>query len=269
MIYCAIGDIHGMYNHLIELLDKIETVIDQKYSDDVTFVFLGDYVDRGPDSRKVVDLLLQRIDDNMNDIILPGNHEEMMSGISRYTDSGFKDFMLWWGSWGGFETLKSYFSKNHDCHDFENWKKSDFVNHWVEEWLRSFPDHYKFIDNCLNGVYTPNETAFHLDETDRIMFTHAGIHPDIPSFLHNEADFMWSRDAMFLKKGMKWTEASVDLVVHGHTIMNEEEGTDTHRIGLDRGAYSNGILASGIFKDGQQVDTITVTGPPAAYKKPI
>ena len=96
----AISDIHGCYNELKSLLAILETK--GKYNKDTDrLIFLGDYVDRGEDSRKVIQLIRSLQKDNDNVIALMGNHEDMMIGYL----NGIKN---WWNYNGSDSTLKSY-----------------------------------------------------------------------------------------------------------------------------------------------------------------
>jgi serine/threonine protein phosphatase 1 len=94
----AIGDIHGCFGPMTRMLSRIEA-----YAPGSTIVFLGDYIDRGPDSKAVLDRLMDRANSDGRWIILKGNHEDMMVGAQ----NGTYDEALWLGN-GGIETLKSY-----------------------------------------------------------------------------------------------------------------------------------------------------------------
>lgn len=94
----AIGDIHGCIDPLTRMLERIEA-----YASEGTVVFLGDYVDRGPDSKAVLDRLIAGTSDPWRWICLKGNHEDMMVGA--YADSDNRSV---WISNGGFETALSY-----------------------------------------------------------------------------------------------------------------------------------------------------------------
>ncbi|MBX5167916.1 MULTISPECIES: metallophosphoesterase family protein [unclassified Rhizobium] len=94
----AIGDIHGCIDPLDSMIDRITT-----YASEGTVVFLGDYIDRGPDSRRVLDRLIAGPSDPWRWICLKGNHEDMM--VAAYADSDNR--AVWLGN-GGFETEISF-----------------------------------------------------------------------------------------------------------------------------------------------------------------
>ncbi|OHV25082.1 serine/threonine protein phosphatase [Rhizobium sp. RMa-01] len=94
----AIGDIHGCIDPLNRMIDRIEA-----YASEGTIVFLGDYIDRGPDSKSVLDCVIAGTSDRWRWICLKGNHEDMM--VAAYADSDSRDV---WISNGGLETEMSY-----------------------------------------------------------------------------------------------------------------------------------------------------------------
>ncbi|MGY4432441.1 hypothetical protein ACVWWO_004918 [Bradyrhizobium sp. F1.13.1] len=100
----AIGDIHGCYRKLRSLL----TACHKHGADhDIRIIAMGDYVDRGPDSKEVIDFLVRnQADPNSRFICLRGNHEEMLIRAAD-KDRSDRDLMTWWGN-GGEQTLESY-----------------------------------------------------------------------------------------------------------------------------------------------------------------
>ncbi len=157
----AIGDIHGTFDRLQNLMQKIP--ID--YDND-TLVFIGDYIDRGPGSVEVVDYLLDLKSRVPGTIVLKGNHEDMLQkyldGTDRFT------YLLN----GGQKTLDSYLSKN---------AQPD-----------SFPipaDHMDFFKS-LRLYY---ETASHI-------FVHAGLRPKVPLASQDTEDMLWIRDKFIYSK---------------------------------------------------------------------
>ncbi|RTK96333.1 MAG: serine/threonine protein phosphatase [Neisseriaceae bacterium] len=133
----AFGDIHGHLGCLQKILDS---VVPQK--DDI-LVFLGDYIDRGPDSKGVIDKLID-LSKEFNIVTIAGNHEEMMLGAIKGTNSDLK----FWCKFGGKEALDSY--------------KTTDVNKIPFE-------HIDFIENCLDYA-----------ESDDFIFVHAKCDPKIP-----------------------------------------------------------------------------------------
>lgn len=181
----AIGDIHGCYKELIELLDLIYADIGEN---DAKIIFLGDYVDRGPDSALVVDhlnkLRLSEIK-NIEYIFLKGNHEDML--IKAVLEpSNRDDYDMFWFN-GGTSTKRSYDDNN-------------FI----------FKDHKDFY-------YSLKRYYRHED----FVFVHAGLSPSKTFEMAVEEGFSWMNDDPLL-----WSRSWVDydgefpdnvFVVHGHT----------------------------------------------------
>ena len=157
----AIGDIHGSFDKLQDLMQKIP--IDFTHD---TLVFIGDYIDRGPSSVEVVDYLLDLKKRVPGIVFLKGNHEDMLEkyldGTDRFT------YLLN----GGQKTLDSYLSKN---------ERSD-----------SFPipsDHMEFY-RSLRLYY----------ETEAYLFVHAGLRPRVPLSSQETDDLLWIRDKFIYSK---------------------------------------------------------------------
>ncbi len=157
----AIGDIHGAFDRLQHLMQKIPIDL----AADI-LVFIGDYIDRGPGSVEVVDYLLELKKRAPETIFLKGNHEDMLEkyldGTDRFT------YLLN----GGQKTLDSYLSKN---------DQSD-----------SFPipsDHLDFFKSLR---------LYH--ETERYIFVHAGLRPKVPLASQRPEDMLWIRDKFLYSK---------------------------------------------------------------------
>ena len=146
----AIGDIHGEINELNSLLDKISP----KKSD--TLVFLGDYIDRGNNSKEVISTLI-KLKKSTNRIFLMGNHENM---LLRTKETRKEEDIGFWLFNGGITTVDSY---------------GDYVN--------IFQTHGDFFEN-LKLYY----------QTEDFLFVHAGIRPDKPLDEQEKQDFLWIRD---------------------------------------------------------------------------
>jgi serine/threonine protein phosphatase 1 len=151
----AIGDIHGSYDRLKTLMDKIP--ID--FSRD-TLVFIGDYIDRGPHSVEVVDYLMQLKNRVPGVIFLKGNHEDMLDKFINGDDR------LTYLLNGGQQTLDSYLTKP---------VQSDFYP--------IPPDHMDFFKS-LRLFY----------ETEEFIFVHAGLRPRVPLESQKPQDLLWIRD---------------------------------------------------------------------------
>ena len=193
----AIGDIHGSYDRLKTLMDKIP--ID--FSRD-TLVFIGDYIDRGPNSVEVVDYLMQLKNRVPGVIFLKGNHEDMLdkfiNGDDRFT------YLLN----GGQQTLDSYLTKP---------VQSDFYP--------IPPDHMDFFKS-LRLFY----------ETEEFIFVHAGLRPRVLLESQKPQDLLWIRDKFISTKydfGKR--------VIFGHTPLKKPL-VEPNKIGIDTGAvYGNAL----------------------------
>lgn len=150
--YIAITDIHGELSKLESVLSKIET------RDDDIFVFMGDYIDRGPNSKGVIDRVIAQSETHKC-IYLIGSHEYAYLH-ARQKDS-YYDYLFW--NYGGPATVKSYGS-------FENIYKT----------------HGEFLDN-LQFYYL----------TDNYLFVHAGINPRYSLEEQDETDFVYIRSAFY------------------------------------------------------------------------
>jgi serine/threonine protein phosphatase 1 len=223
-IYFAIGDVHGLSERLGDLHQAILDRISYEQSA-ARIIHLGDYVDRGPDSRGVIDRILalerQFAGNPLVDIIsLKGNHEEMMlSQIGEATDA--------WLDQGGRETLESY-GIEPETHmlDWADLLPTDHL-----DWLLSRP------------------TLYH-DRERRLAFVHAGIDPGaFPAC--NDNVRMWTRSPAFTDFH-RWPERdalSGLVVVHGHTPL-ENALLAPHRINVDTGAVYGGALTAVMLKEG-------------------
>ena len=191
----AIGDIHGCYDQLVALLKKIPINFKQD-----TLVFMGDYIDRGPQSVEVVDYLIELKKRVPGIIFLKGNHEDMLEkyldGTDRFT------YLLN----GGQQTLDSYLSRstNTGAHPIP-------------------PDHMEFFKS-LQLVY----------ETENYIFVHAGLRPKVALDSQETEDMLWIRDK-FLNSRFDFGKP----VIFGHTPLGKPLVT-SNKIGIDTGAvYGN------------------------------
>ncbi len=196
----AIGDLHGCPDELEVLLDALAP------GEGDTVVFLGDYVDRGPAVRKLVDRLLTLRDEAFASVFLRGNHEDMLLsylGISgRHGDVYLEN--------GGGMTLASYGIPP----GTPGPKGAPLLP----------PEHVEFFRRCrLQYVVGP------------YLFVHAGIRPGVTLEDQEEEDLLWIREEFFLRP-----HALPYTVVFGHTPTREARIDLPYRIGLDTGlVYGN------------------------------
>lgn len=193
--FAVIGDIHGCAKTLEALLEKLA---DEAHR---TFVFIGDYIDRGPDSKSVVDLIIKFAADH-DCVFLRGNHEQMMLDALETNDAAR------WLRYGGRDTLKSY--------------NQTFVN------LNFSSQHHHFYQNSK---------IFY--ETESYFFVHGGIPPQV-TIAEAVADedivdmMMWTRDHIEAKQ-TAWEKK----VIFGHTPTDKPFHTND-MIGIDTGCvYRN------------------------------
>ncbi len=217
MIY-AIGDVHGE----IELLEKLLTEIegDAPEGEDNTLVFIGDYVDRGPDSRGVIERLMNAIS-GFDTICLKGNHEKIF--VDFVTDPHDRLASMWFRDMnGGRETVASYGIDADEVIDaLEDPKRVDGL-------LSSIPkEHIAWMDDL---------PVFH--QRDGYFFVHAGVRPGVALERQSEDDMMWIRDR-FLKSRKNHGA----LVIHGHTPKRSVE-VKKNRINIDTGACFWGELTA-------------------------
>lgn len=196
----AIGDIHGCLGKLRDLMDRI--AIDPAAD---TIVFIGDYIDRGPDPKGVVDLVLDVKRRVSNTVCLLGNHEQM---FLHYLEGRDEELFL---SNGGISTLLSYGLTASAARGNE------------KEIMPG--DHLRFFTS-LSPHY----------ETDDYIFVHAGLRPGIPLPRQDLDDMVWIR--------FEFINSSYDFaktVVFGHTPLHEPYIDET-KIGIDTGAVYGGKL---------------------------
>lgn len=220
VICYAVGDVHGR----LDLLDRLLAVIGEDAAKSPgqrrVLILLGDYVDRGPASRGVVDRLLELAREAALEIwTLKGNHEEAL--LSFLDDPRFGAA---WSEHGGGATLLSYGVAPPRL-------KSDEAG-WTQ----------------THAAFREALPADHLDffrELDLVrelgdyVFVHAGVKPGRPLERQLERDLLWIREE-FLALA---EPLAGRVVVHGHTPM-EEPQTTRGRIGVDTGAYATGVLTA-------------------------
>ena len=230
----VIGDIHGCLNLLDELLEKIHADIERREPVETLLVFVGDLVDRGPDSARVIERLRTYRHPNVQPIFLLGNHEEVMLRIL----DGDASLIPSWLKFGGAQCLQSYGLASKEVAIAEEGHAIDLIRRAIPsqhvDFLRGF------IDSCRFGDY---------------LFVHAGIRPGIELQEQRQSDLRWIREPFLVNESDYGF-----IVVHGHTITPEVQ-EKANRIGIDTGAFATGILtALGIEGDDRWfIDTRAVS----------
>jgi serine/threonine protein phosphatase 1 len=211
----AIGDIHGQAALLDELLGMIERDGMGRPETNV-LVFIGDYVDRGGDSKGVVDQLLNLQSDFIVHF-LRGNHDQAL--LDFLADPG--SFSLW-KEYGAEETLASYGVPSPGSDDHGVLRQTrDRLEQALPASHRGFFETLKFSETI--GDY---------------FFAHAGVRPGTPLDRQEERDLMWIRDDFLNSR-----TAFGKIVVHGHTPTHAPV-VRRNRIGIDTGAYLTGRLTA-------------------------
>jgi len=219
----AIGDIHGRVDLLDQMLSRIEA--DRtKYpiSHDIE-VFLGDYIDRGPASRQVLDRLVAR-NRARQTVFLKGNHETFMTDFVTNPPS-----LDAWQRLGGLETLVSYgIAPSINADAVTQSRLADAFNKALPESHRRFLNELKLSFTCGD-----------------FFFAHAGVRPGIPLTMQREEDLLWIRHEFLLCE-----EDFSKIIVHGHTPVPKPD-IRSNRINIDTGAYATGQLTCLILEDDQ------------------
>ena len=219
----AIGDIHGQ----LAMLDGALARIEADGGPDARIVFLGDYTDRGPDSRGVLDRLTAGQEEGRDWITLLGNHDRMFAWFMEDTPRHDPHLLVGY-HWlhdrlGGTETLDSYglqFDDRTRLEDLHARAKGAVPRRHVD-FLRSLKP---------------------MHETPEIAFVHAGIHPGVPLAKQSENDLIWIRQSFHNYSGRH-----PKLIVHGHTPV-DRPGHYGNRINLDGGAGYGRPLSAAVFE---------------------
>jgi serine/threonine protein phosphatase 1 len=212
----TVGDVHGR----LDLLRRaVVAISEETRHGPFRVVFLGDYVDRGPDSRGVIELLMN-LEERWPVTCLKGNHEELMlQAVSEPSDGRLER----WLEFGGRETLQSY-----DLH----------------------------VDDDLAGALPqPHlrwmaELPTIADDKHRI-YVHAGLIPRMPARDQDDSTRLWIRERFLLGRAGDF-EAHI---VHGHTPVWERKPDPAepellpHRTNVDTGAFATGVLSVAVFED--------------------
>ena len=213
----AIGDIHGRLDLLELLLADIERDGAAREPRKTVLVFLGDVIDRGPDSRAVLERLRTYRRPQLRTVFLAGNHEEVLLRLL----GGEQGLLNSWLTFGGAETLKSYGVDPVAVQAMGEARALEAIR-------AAFPDYHlaflrSFADTRRFGAY---------------LFVHAGIRPGLDLPLQSQTDLRWIRSPFL--------EDESDhgfVVVHGHSISGEVVERP-NRIGIDTGAYRTGVLTA-------------------------
>lgn len=211
----VVGDIHGMMDKLSELMSKIQTHL-EAHPTEAELVFVGDYIDRGPNSKEVLEFVraLTKNPAPFSKVTaLSGNHEVMMiDALDDLDDSGV------WVVNGGIDTIKSFIPKGEDWAQYASRAKlKEVIGYPMIKWVRELPVYY---------------------EIGKIGIAHAGIDNELlPAAAQTKQSLIWSRRLRLT------SHAVYKYTVHGHTPMKRPMLGD-HTAYIDTGAVFGGSLTT-------------------------
>jgi serine/threonine protein phosphatase 1 len=228
----AIGDVHGRNDLLLQLLEKIVKDDGERGGAESEIIFLGDLVDRGPDSAGVIETAMRLKAAAGNVRFLMGNHEEVYLAAA----TGDEKSVRFFNRIGGRETILSYEISMKEYIELD-------MPQLAQRIPTLFPqEHIDFIsgfeDQIIIGDYA---------------FVHAGIRPGVPLSEQRKKDLRWIREEFLSAQ-----EAHEKVIVYGHTISDDvvEAG---NRIGIDTGAYYSDKLTALVLQGTERryLDTST------------
>lgn len=227
----AVGDVHGCLAQLDALIGRIEADLDARPVREAFLVFVGDLIDRGPDSRGVIERLRTYSRPGLKPIFLTGNHEEYFLRVL----SGERGVLDNWLDYGGKQCAESYGVSADQLVALPEDQGLALLRRHVPDghrrFLKSFGDTFRFGD---------------------YLFVHAGIRPGLPLDQQSRADLRWIREPFLQDSGDHGF-----VVVHGHTIVDEVQELP-NRIGIDTGAYRTGVLTA-LIVDGAERRFLSAT----------
>ena len=219
----AVGDIHGR----LDLLDTLHDLIVQDSASAPSarlIVYVGDYIDRGPDSKGVIDRLLAPTLDGFQTRHLRGNHDQ---SLLDFLDD--PTHYRQWKDYGARDTLRSY---GVAPPRFDNEEALGVARDELAEALPS--SHREFLEGLKLSL-----------EIGDYFFVHAGVRPGLPLAKQSPDDLMWIREDFLTSKS-----DFGKVVVHGHTPTHEPQRRP-NRIGIDTGAYATGRLTCAVLEGAQ------------------
>ncbi len=215
----AIGDIHGCVDALRELTDQITDDLTASPVDHHKVVFLGDYVDRGPENRAVIDYLIDLNASSHACAFLLGNHDERVLSFIRNPALVWDDMM----KWGGAKTLAGYGVVQDAGEEFASVSK-------------------RFADALPQAHVAFLQGLEHSCEIDDYFFCHAGVRPGVSLKDQADHDLIWIRRD-FLDHGLPFEK----VVIHGHTP-NDQPEVRSNRINVDTHCYKSGVLTAVVLE---------------------
>lgn len=213
----AIGDVHGR----LDLLERMIAAIDRDRRESGRardyLVLLGDVIDRGPDSRGVIEYLMDLRSTGLRTVFLMGNHEEMMLRVLGDEPEAVHQ----WLTYGGYEFAQSYGVEVGRLVSLLPLDAAELIRAAIPAAHLEFVE--EFADSFTFGDY---------------LFVHAGVRPGKSLEEQDTHDLRWIREEFLDDRSDHGC-----MVVHGHTISPQPEEME-NRIGIDTGAYQTGLLTA-------------------------
>jgi serine/threonine protein phosphatase 1 len=233
----AIGDIHGCSDLLACIQRGIALDIRMRPATRRVVVYLGDYISRGPDTRRTLDLVLDWRPDGVEIVTLKGNHEQL---VLRFLDGDLKAGRHWL-AYGGLEAAAHYgIGIAPDAVD-----DPATLPRLQQQLVAALPQpHLRLLQRL----------TLHRSEGG-YLFVHAGIAPGVALHEQNPRDLIWIR-----QRFLQSPRDHGAVVVHGHCISAEPQ-VRHNRIGIDTGAYQSGVLTCLVLDGAERA--FLQTGPPA------
>lgn len=226
----AVGDVHGRFDLLQRMIEKIgdhSNALPPAKS--LHILFLGDLIDRGPQSAQILHFLFELQRQSNRIIVLQGNHEEVLL----QSLDGNVEVLNAWLRFGGLETLRSFGlsapAEGEDLRSYLRNVRATIPSQWVE-WLRRLPL------TARSGDY---------------FFCHAGIRPGVGLRRQDREDLLWIREEFLSDRRDHGA-----VIVHGHSIEAAVQFRD-NRIGIDTGAYRTGVLTA-LYLEGEKQELLSV-----------
>ena len=270
----AIGDIHGYPDALKAMLTKIHAEIKERPRQAAVIVFLGDYVDRGPGSKAVLDCLVHEKSleqsDGIKRVFLTGNHDLALSGfIKNRVGACFSPFTTRALNNGLMETLDSYgisclLTRNLGANSLRFPRSNYTINPQDLEAARCrlievMPDSHKQFLATTEFSYT----------NGGYMFVHAAVDPARP--LDQQKDFYLAGLSKKARSFPEYQGALEKKIVHGHTISESPLSTG-NQIGVDTGVFTHGLMTCAVLEGNnirflQTRTALPAFNPEATYQK--
>jgi len=231
----AVGDIHGRADLLRALLELIAADAREAPAVRKLLIYLGDYVDRGRESREVIELLLAGPPPGFEAVHLKGNHEAALLHFLEAPGFGHE-----WRHFGGLETLQSY-----GVTDLGARLADAGFDRARDQFAALLPEaHRKFLEGLELSVCLGD-----------YLFVHAGVRPGVALEDQREEDLLWIRDEF-----TRWSGSFGKVVVHGHSVTERPE-FEPNRINVDTGAYMTNHLTCAVLDGAQRAFLQTGLAP--------